>query len=163
VGPEGVPPGPGRAGDRPARAPDNAMELRLPARQENVGVVRVAVAAFASGLPFTLPELEELRVAVSEAAGNVVLHAYPDGHEAAEILVRARIAAGALELEVADAGRGIADVAAARRPEFTTSSDPEHLGLGFTFMEQFTDALEVESAPGRGTRVRMRKRPHGSA
>ncbi len=159
--PEGL----GAAGLPPEGPADNVMELRLPARQENVGVVRVAVAAFASGLPFTLPELEELRVAVSEAAGNVVLHAYGYPEEAAggEIAVRARIAGGALTVEVADTGRGIADVAAARRPEFTTSSDPEHLGLGFTFMEQFTDALEVESAPGRGTRVRMTKRPHGGA
>jgi stage II sporulation protein AB (anti-sigma F factor) len=140
---------------------DNTMEIRLPSREENVGVVRVAVAAFASGLPFTLPELEELRVAVSEAAGNVVLHAYPG--EAGEMVVRARIADGALTVEVSDSGRGIADVAAARRPEFTTSTDPEHLGLGFTFMEQFSDTLEVDSAPGRGTRVRMTKRPHGSA
>ena len=144
------------------------MELRLPARQGNVGVVRVAVAAFASALPFTLPELEELRVAVSEAAGNVVLHAYPDpdaaggGDAGGEMTVRARITGGALVVEVSDTGRGIADVAAARQPEFTTSRDPEHLGLGFTFMERFTDALDVESAPGRGTRVRMTKRPRAT-
>ena len=149
---------------------DNTMELRLPARQGNVGVVRVAVAAFASALPFTLPELEELRVAVSEAAGNVVLHAYPDldaaggdgSGDGGEMVVRARSAGGALVVEVSDTGRGIADVAAARQPEFTTSRDPEHLGLGFTFMERFTDALEVESAPGRGTRVRMTKRPRAT-
>jgi stage II sporulation protein AB (anti-sigma F factor) len=139
----------------------NTMELRLPSRQENVGVVRVAVAAFASALPFTLPELEELRVAVSEAAGNVALHAYPG--EVGEMVVRARIADGALTVEVIDSGRGIADVEAARRPEFTTSQDPEHLGLGFTFMEQFSDELEVASEVGRGTRVRMVKRPHAPA
>jgi len=138
----------------------NEMEIRLPAREANVGVVRVAVAAFASALPFTLPELEELRVAVSEAAGNVVLHAYPAAE--GEMVVRVRLRGGELEVEVEDRGRGIADVAAARRPEFTTSDDPEHLGLGFTFMEQFSDELVVESAPGRGTRIRMRKRPHGA-
>jgi stage II sporulation protein AB (anti-sigma F factor) len=148
---------PGAAGAPAAR--DNEMELRLPAREDNVAVARVAVAAFASALPFTLAELEEVRVALSEAAGNVVLHAYPGGE--GTMTIRARIVSGTLTLEVEDSGCGIADVAAARRPEFTTSTNPEHLGLGFTFMEQFSDSLEVESAPGRGTRVRMAKRPRG--
>lgn len=138
-------------------AQDNAIELRLPAREGNVGIARVAVAAFAAALPFTLAELEELRVAVSEAAGNVVLHAYRSG---GDMVIRGQIRDGEIRIEVADAGRGIEDVAAARQAEFTTSGDPEHLGLGFTFMEQFMDEVEVDSAPGHGTRVRMCKRPH---
>jgi len=38
------------------------------------------------------------------------------------------------------------------------SSDPVRMGLGFFFMEWHMDSLEVESTPGRGTRVRMTKK-----
>jgi stage II sporulation protein AB (anti-sigma F factor) len=138
----------------------NEMLLEVPGRAENVALIRVAVAAFAGALPFTLPEIEEVKVAVSEAASNCVLHAYgADGP--GRVAVRAALCDGRLTVEVRDWGRGIEDVARARQAAFTTSADPEHLGLGFTFMEQFSDELEVESTPGGGTTVRLRKRPHG--
>lgn len=135
---------------------DNEMELTVPARAENVGLCRVAVAAFAGLLPFTLAELEEVRVAVSEAVSNAVLHAYEGGK--GPVRVRAARRGDLLEVEVQDWGRGIADVERAMQAEFTTSPDPEHLGLGFTFMAQFMDSLQVDSHPGRGTTVRMAKR-----
>ena len=42
-------------------------------------------------------------------------------------------------------------------PMFTTREDCDRSGMGFSFMEAFMDTLEVDSAPGRGTRVRMTK------
>ncbi|MDA8147128.1 MAG: anti-sigma F factor [Thermaerobacter sp.] len=133
------------------------MRLELASRAENVGVARVAVAAFAGPLGFTLGELEEIKVAVSEAVSNAVLHGYPEGE--GTVRIEAEAADGALELVVEDQGRGIEDVVQARRPAFST--DPERMGLGFVFMESFSDSLEVSSSPGQGTRVRMRKRPGG--
>lgn len=138
----------------------NDMLLDMPARAENVALCRVAVAAFAGAAPFTLPEVEEIRVVVSEAVSNCVLHAYPPGVEG-RVRILARLQGDTLLLEVCDDGRGIEDIARARQAAFTTSTDPEHLGLGFTFMEQFSDRLEVESTPGAGTVVRVHKRPHG--
>ena len=132
------------------------LELRIPSLPENVGIARVAVAALAGQLPFTLSELEEIKVAVSEAVTNAMVHGYggPDGL----VTVRAEHDGIRLLVEVVDAGRGIADVEQARQPAFST--DPERMGMGFAFMEAFMDRVEVESAPGRGTVVRMYKRPH---
>jgi len=136
---------------------DNRLLVEVPSLPANAELCRVAVAVFAAALPFTLGEIEQLKVAVAEAVGNCVLHAYPD--EPGRVALRARFDGGAVIVEVEDWGLGIADVALARQPSYTTSTDPDHVGLGFAFMEQFTDALEVVSAPGRGTLVRMRKRP----
>lgn len=136
---------------------DNRLLLEVPSLAINAELCRVALAVFAAALPFTLGEIEELKVAVAEAVGNCVLHAYPD--EPGRVALRARFSDGAVVVEVEDWGRGIADVALARQPSYTTSPDPDHVGLGFAFMEQFTDALEVVSTPGRGTLVRMHKRP----
>jgi len=141
----------------PGAGAENRLVLEVPSLAVNAELCRVAAAIFAAALPFTLGEIEQLKVAVSEAVGNCVLHAYPGGP--GRVALRAWFEGSAVQIEVEDWGRGIADVAAARQPAFTTSTDPDHVGLGFAFMEQFTEALEVVSTPGRGTLVRMRKRP----
>ena len=57
-----------------------------------------------------------------------------------------------------DYGVGIEDVELAMQPMYTTKPDEERSGMGFAFMEAFMDELEVESAPGKGTTVWMKKR-----
>ena len=66
-------------------------------------------------------------------------------------------AGGVLRITVKDKGAGIADVALARTPLYTTDAEGERSGMGFTVMESFTDKLRVRSAPGKGTVVTMEK------
>ncbi|PZN07392.1 MAG: anti-sigma F factor [Bacillota bacterium] len=131
------------------------MELHLPSLPENVGIARVAVAAFAGQLPFTLSEIEEIKVAVSEAVTNAIVHGY--GHPHGIVTVRAEHNGSRLLVVVRDRGRGIEDVEQARQPAFST--DPERMGMGFAFMEAFMDEVGVESAVGEGTTVCLYKRP----
>lgn len=58
---------------------------------------------------------------------------------------------------VTDYGRGIEDVEKAMEPLYTTKPELERSGMGFAFMEAFMDEVKVESEPGRGTRVFMKK------
>ena len=140
-------------------APDtNRLRLTIDAREENVAVARATVAAACAHLAFTLPEVEELRIAASEAVSNAVLHAYEPGARG-EVEVAIEIAEDAITVRVRDWGRGIADPTEARRPEVSTLEG--HLGLGFAFMEAMSDELEVESAVGEGTTVTLRKRARG--
>lgn len=132
------------------------VRMEFPAFSENVGFGRTAVAMFASRLEFTLDELEELKIAVSEALSNCVLHAYPN--QAGWIRVFMRIEDGELVVAVVDEGVGIHDLEKMREAGVTTRPE-DCMGLGFTFMAEYTDHLEVESEPGRGTRVVMRKKP----
>ena len=132
----------------------NWMRLKVRALPENVGVARVAVAAFAAQGDFTLTEIEEIKVAVSEAVSNAVLHAY-SGNEG-EVLVGASLEDGVLQVVVRDSGRGIDDIAKARQPSFST--EPGRMGLGFVFMESFMDQVEVSSTPGQGTQVTMTRK-----
>ncbi|MDP2859971.1 MAG: anti-sigma F factor [Bacillota bacterium] len=134
----------------------DTMLLEVPALTQNVALCRVAVAAFASRLDFTVPEIEELKVATSEAVTNVVLHAY-DGPGL--VRVRAACRGACLEIEVQDWGKGIADISRARQASYTTM--PGRMGLGFVFMESLTDHLEVSSEVSKGTTVRFLKCPSG--
>lgn len=150
-----------RAPEAPAHMPRGAAEqneiwLVFPARSDNVGFARTAVAVFASRLDFTLDELDEIKVAVSEAVSNCVLHAYPEGPGWVRIAMR--IDDGALHVTVSDDGVGMADPERFRQAGFTTRPD-DCMGLGFTFMAEYMDSLTVHSAPGEGTRVVMTRRP----
>ena len=135
------------------------FEITCPSRSENVGLCRIAAATFAANLGFALGEIEEIKVAVSEAVSNVVVHAYP-GAEGLVVLRCEETEEGLLVL-VRDEGIGIADVAKAREASYST--DPERMGLGFVFMESFSDGFEVESSPRHGTRIAMRKRREAPA
>lgn len=137
-------------------APSNRVELKLASRPENVGLARLVAAAMAAQMPFTVAEVEEIKVAVSEAVTNAIVHGYAS-REDAQVWLEAVITGGELRVTITDHGCGIPDIELARRPAYST--DPERMGLGFLFMENFMDSLAVDSAPGQGTRVVMAKRP----
>lgn len=129
--------------------------LELPSLDVNVALARLVVAAFAARLEFTLTEIEEIKVAVSEAVTNAVVHAY--GDRPGVVRLEARVEDGGLLVTVYDQGVGIADIARARQPAFSTVA--ERMGMGFSFMDAFCDQLRVDSSPGRGTTIHMIKRP----
>ena len=134
---------------------DNYIKLEFPSRSANEGFARAAAAAFAAQLDPTMEELGDIKTAVSEAVTNCIVHAYPDS--LGKISMRLRIIDGdTLEISVKDTGCGIADVARAREPLFTTGGE-ERSGMGFTIMESFMDSLRVRSRPGKGTTVTMRR------
>jgi stage II sporulation protein AB (anti-sigma F factor) len=136
----------------------NCMALTFPADARNEGFARMVICAFCLELHPTVSELSDVKTAVSEAVTNAIVHAYPDG--CGDVTLRARIGADAQEVivEVEDGGRGIENVAQAMEPFYTTGAQQERSGMGFAVMGSFMDALEVNSTPGKGTLVRMRKR-----
>lgn len=143
----------------------NFFTLHVKPVAENLGLVRLAAAAFAGQLDFTLTEIEELKIAVNEAVTNAIVHAYPrtggaPRRERPAVTVEGWTADGALFVKVSDTGIGIDDVERAREPAFST--DPERMGMGFVFMEAFMDAVDVTSSPGSGTAVTMSKIPSHS-
>ena len=132
----------------------NQAVLEFMSRSANESFARTAAACFAAQLDPTLEEINDIKTAVSEAVTNAIVHGYPD--RIGKITLRLRILEeNTLEILVRDKGVGIADVAQARTPMFTTGSE-DRAGMGFTIMESFMDTLKVRSAPGKGTGVTMR-------
>jgi stage II sporulation protein AB (anti-sigma F factor) len=135
----------------------NVMELTFASRSENESFARVAVASFISQLDPTMEELTDIKTVVSEAVTNAVIHGYqekPDGM----ITIRTEIHGNEVAITIEDEGVGIPDVEKARQPLFTSKPELERSGMGFTIMENFMDQVEVESARGKGTRIRLMKR-----
>ena len=133
----------------------NEMEIRFESRSANEGFARVAVASFLTQLNPTVEEVADVKTAVSEAVTNAIIHGYEN--EIHKVRIRCRIEENIFVVEVSDKGRGIKDVEEAMRPMYTTKPEQDRSGMGFAFMEAFMDSVEVESEPGKGTSVKMKK------
>lgn len=134
----------------------NEMRLEFDSFSENESFARVAVAAFLTQMNPTLEEVSDVKTAVSEAVTNCVVHGY-EGQKG-KIIIECRIQKGEFCILVQDEGCGIENVAQAMEPLFTTKPQEDRSGMGFSFMEAFMDEVQVESAPGQGTRVSMKKK-----
>ncbi|HZK18636.1 MAG TPA: anti-sigma F factor [Clostridia bacterium] len=134
---------------------DNKFKMEIYSLPENVAFARVVVASFASQLEFTLSDLEELKVAVSETVANSIMHGY-NGLPDKLILIQCTLHRDRIEIIIEDEGKGIDDVSKAMQPSHST--DPERMGLGLVFVKSFTDSLKITSAPGKGTKVMMSKK-----
>jgi serine/threonine-protein kinase RsbW len=122
------------------QAPD--LEITLPARAENVAVVRHAVGGLGEVLEVDDQTLSDIKLAVTEACTNVVVHAYPDAE--GPMGLRASIEDRRLSLVVTDRGRGIVP-----RP------DSPGLGLGLPLIATLAESLELGTGRSEETEVRM--------
>lgn len=134
----------------------NQATVQFMSRSANEGFARTVAACFAAQLDPTLDEINDLKTAVSEAVTNAIVHAYPDTLGKVTMTMKL-FADNVVEITVRDRGVGIADLAQARTPLYTTGG-AERAGMGFTIMESFTDGMKVRSAPGKGTVVVLAKK-----
>jgi anti-sigma regulatory factor (Ser/Thr protein kinase) len=119
------------------------VRLTLPARPENIAVIRHVLGAFAEALRLPAELVEDMRLAVTEACTNVVRHAYHHG-EPGPIDVVIRPSGDELELVVADQGAGIGP-----------SPDLAGPGLGLPLIAALADHVEIEHGPRCGSRLAM--------
>ena len=136
-------------------ASGNKVSLCFKSRSENVALTRIMAAALVANYDMTLAELDEIKVAVSEAVSNAMIHGYEnknDGWIETDFFLEENV----LTIIVHDDGVGIEDIEKAMQPHFSNTED--RMGLGFAFMHSFMDSVDVTSAPQRGTTVLMRKK-----
>lgn len=135
---------------------ENSTKIQFDSLSVNEAYARGAVAAFLARYDPTVPQLADLKTAVSEAVTNCIVHAYPE--RVGPIVMTVAVYSGRLvKITVADKGVGIPDIEKAMEPLFTTGNPEERSGLGFAVMQSFMDKVRVSSAPGRGTRVTLTK------
>ena len=134
----------------------NEMRLEFDSISANEAFARVTVAAFMTQMNPSMEEVADVKTAVSEAVTNAIIHGYLG--EVHKIVITVEIEDDWLRITVEDKGTGIADIEKAMEPLYTTRPELERSGMGFLFMEAFMDEVQVESEPGKGTAVHMKKR-----
>ena len=136
---------------------ENTTRIQFDSLSSNEAYARGVTAAFLARYDPTVPQLADLKTAVSEAVTNCIVHGYRDAPGIITMTV-SLLEGRTVKIEIRDKGCGIADVRQARQPLFTTDAAGERSGMGFTVMESFTDSLRVSSKVGKGTTVTMLRR-----
>jgi anti-sigma regulatory factor (Ser/Thr protein kinase) len=129
------------------RARLSQLRLRLSASPEEVPFARAAITRLCEHLQIEDEQTERIRLAVTEACTNCVLHAYDERADSETYVLDARVDQQALRVTVCDSGVGIHNARANERPS---------LGYGLDLIEGLADSAEVSSRPSGGTRVVMR-------
>ncbi len=119
------------------------MQLALPARAENIAIVRHAFGALGEAYALDTQTLSDIRLAVTEACTNVVVHAYPNGQEG-PMEVLATLLGDELTVVVRDEGEGIGP-----RP------DSPGLGLGLPLIASLAENVQLGRDEDERTEVRM--------
>lgn len=112
---------------------------------EAVPALRGRVTEFATTAGVPEPPLEDMRLAVTEAVANVVMHGYRQASQPGEIEVTASMSDAGIDVAVIDHGLG-----------FAPRDDSPGLGWGLQLIETLADRLTIEPGPRSGTAVRMR-------
>lgn len=136
---------------------ENTTKIQFDSLSINEAYARSVVAAFLARYDPTVPQLADLKTAVSEAVTNCIVHAYRNTVGIIYINVRL-YEENTVCIEIRDRGCGIENIAQAREPLFTTDAEGERSGMGFTVMESFCDKVRVCSKCGKGTTITLFKR-----
>jgi serine/threonine-protein kinase RsbT len=123
------------------------------AEQNDAIRARRAGRALAQSLGFSTVDQTRLATAISELARNALQHAWGGVCE-----IRAEDGDGynTIRVVVSDEGPGIADIALALQPGFSSGGG---LGQGLPAVRRLMDGIDIESRPGRTViRTFMRRR-----
>ncbi|MDF2780816.1 MAG: ATP-binding protein [Geminicoccaceae bacterium] len=118
------------------------LDLMLPASPSSVAEARHELTAYAERCGWY--DLWPVKVAVSEAVGNAVVHAYPDGSGRDHVRIRAHLDQGRLLVSIEDDGVGM-------RPRI----DSPGLGIGISLIQRLTDRLVMKERSEGGVQVEL--------
>ena len=122
-----------------------AWRRSWPATSDSIPEIRRAVSRYARAAGASPRALQKMRLAITEATTNVVLHAFPAGTPPGEITVDAELLDDEhLRIVIGDDGHGI---------QMRRASSG--LGLGLPLMAEFSAEMEIIAGPDGGTDVRM--------
>lgn len=146
---------------------EQAITVVIPAQAEYVRVVRLALAGVASRMKFSFDQVEDIKLAVSEACNNAILHADPtlQANEIATVTVKLVPHADRLEITVSDEGHVPAPglpPAKKRGAGLESSSMPTdqlpESGMGLLLIESLMDEVTRHTGAADRTTIHMVKR-----
>ena len=136
------------------------VSITIPAEAEYLDIVRLTLYSFATKAGFSFEEIEDMKVAVSEACNNAILHAYEDA-DTGMIDMRLENDGEQLVITVQDYGHSFVNTG-----ESVSSgpAKPEEIselsvgGLGIFLMEALMDEVQVHTGDIAGTKIVLSKR-----
>ncbi|MBB5174207.1 anti-sigma B factor RsbW [Texcoconibacillus texcoconensis] len=123
------------------------IEMKVPAKPEYVGVVRLTVSGVANRVGYTYDDIEDIKIAVAEACTNVVNHAYDGEESEAFMTVGCGVYSDRIEMMVADRGNSF-DIEALKKDLGPIDAqepigDMKEGGLGLFLIDTLMDRVEI--------------------
>lgn len=130
--------------------------ISLPADAEYVDIVRLNLYGIASKMGFSYEEIEDMKVAVSEACNNSVLYAYKGGAGMMDVVFE--VQHDALSITIKDEGESFESWGERSALHDKDLGEAQVGGLGFFLMQALMDDVSVVNEAGKGTKVVMTRR-----
>ena len=124
------------------------ISMNMSVNPDFVSVIRLTLSGVASRIGFSLDDIEEMKVCVSEACTNAIKHSKKD-----EFQVKFYVYPERLTIEVLDDGIGY-DVDSLASPDL---KNPKTSGLGIFIIKTLMDEVEIKSCDKCGTIIKMTK------
>lgn len=124
------------------------IRMEINSNPEYVGIIRLTTSGIANKIGFSMDDIEDLKVAVSEACTNAIKHSNDNMFN-----ITFSILENGLTIEIQDNGKGY-DVDNAAKPDL---ENPKENGLGLFIIQTLMDDVSIESKENKGTIVKMTK------
>ncbi|SFJ68507.1 serine/threonine-protein kinase RsbW [Terrisporobacter glycolicus] len=124
------------------------IKMEITANPEYVSIIRLTTSGIANKVGFCIDDIEDLKVAISEACTNAIKHSLDDRFT----IIYSMIENG-LTIEIIDNGKGY-DTSTVNEPDIDNLKES---GMGLFIIESLMDDVIVESQEGKGTSIKMTK------
>lgn len=124
------------------------IKMEISANPEYVSIIRLTTSGIANKVGFCIDDIEDLKVAISEACTNAIKHSLDE-----RFIIIYSIIENGLTIEVIDNGKGY-DRSSVSEPDINNLKEG---GMGLFIIEALMDEVTVESQEGKGTSIKMTK------
>ncbi|MBC6696247.1 ATP-binding protein [Terrisporobacter mayombei] len=122
--------------------------MEISSNPEYVSIIRLTTSGIANKVGFCIDDIEDLKVAISEACTNAIKHSSDD-----TFTIIYSIMVNGLTIEIIDNGKGY-DKNSVTEPDLDNLKES---GMGLFIIESLMDEVNVESEKGKGTTIKMTK------
>ena len=125
-----------------------SLKMEVPTKPEYVGIIRLTVSGMANKVGFNIDDIEDIKVAVSEACTNAIKHSLDE-----KFNIEFEVLNNGLAINIQDKGKGC-DIDSIGEPDL---ENPKESGLGLFIIKTLMDELEISSEENNGTNIKMIK------
>lgn len=124
------------------------IKMEITSNPEYVGIIRLTTSGIANKIGFSIDDIEDMKVAVSEACTNAIKHSNDD-----IFYITYTMLENGLTIEISDKGEGY-NIENIPQPDL---ENPKENGLGLFIIQTLMDDVSVESIENQGTTIKMTK------
>lgn len=124
------------------------IKMEISSNPEYVSIIRLTASGIANKIGFSIDDIEDIKVAISEACTNAIKHSTNE-----IFYITFKILENGLYIEIEDKGRGY-DVNSLPKPDL---ENPKENGLGLFIIQALMDEVSIDSKENQGTIIKMTK------